>query len=205
MPTVGDKWKAAREMAGLTAIDAARLAGLHKNTIYDLEKGKDGATLRVMRHVADIYGKSLAEILTTDATPVEVLPVEYRPLAEALQPLTFEARVSIVKNIASNLRFMSQLISVADGNNAEHVSKTSTRQKDAGMTFGASPGNASPESNDGGRASTETPATGELRRGSITDHPHIDKRPSVQPAVQDVRPSSSGTPESPKRRRRGAK
>lgn len=108
MPTIGDKWKEAREAAGLSAIQAADLAGLHRNTIYDLENDKDGVTLRVMKQVAAVYGVALAEIFAVNGER-ETVPSELRPLTDALSPLSHEARLAVVRNIASNLRFMAQV------------------------------------------------------------------------------------------------
>ena len=105
MTTPGQMWRQGREEAGLSVVAAAELAGVHRNTIYDLEKDDDGVTLRMMKKVADVYGKSLGEIFRDDQTP-ERVPVEFRPLLEPLRPLSFPQRVSLIRNVAANLSFM---------------------------------------------------------------------------------------------------
>lgn len=109
MPTPGQRWKAAREAAGLSAADAASLAGVHRNTIYDLEKDDEGVTLRMMKRVAPVYGVDLGDIFQPDAESPERVPIELRPLADILRPLTQQDRESIVRNIATNLSFMGRL------------------------------------------------------------------------------------------------
>jgi DNA-binding XRE family transcriptional regulator len=102
-----------REEAGFSATAAAEAAGVHRNTIYDLEKDEDGVTLRLMKRVADAYGKTLGEIFQDERTP-ERVPVEFRPLLEPLRALDFPARVSLIRNVAANLNFMaSQFASAA--------------------------------------------------------------------------------------------
>jgi len=108
MPTPGQRWKAAREAAGLSAADAATLAGVHRNTIYDLEKDDEGVTLRMMKRVAPVYGIEMADIFQPDMD-AERVPNELRPLADLLRPLTQQDRESIVRNIATNLSFMGRL------------------------------------------------------------------------------------------------
>ena len=106
MTTPGQQWRQSRDEAGLSAQAAADLAGVHRNTIYDIEKDEDGVTLRVMKKVADVYGKSLGEIFRDDRTP-ERVPAEFQPLLEPLRLLTFPQRVSLIRNVASNLSYMA--------------------------------------------------------------------------------------------------
>lgn len=108
MQTVGQRWRAARAAAGLSATQAATLVGVHKNTIHDLEKDKDGATLRMMRRVAAVYGISLGEIFATEPAR-ESVPKELLPLVEFIDPLPFEDRVALVLNVTTNLRFAASL------------------------------------------------------------------------------------------------
>lgn len=111
MSSIGDRWKSARQAAGLSAQQAADAIGVHRNTIYGLEKGEDGATLRLMSRVADLYGVTLGYIFK-DEGQQERVPVEFRPLLEPLRPLDQAARESIIRNIAANLNFMSTLYAV---------------------------------------------------------------------------------------------
>ena len=114
--SAGERWKASREAAGFSAAKAADAAGVHENTIYLLENDKknDGVTVRLCKQVADVYGVSLAEIFS-DPQTVERVPSELRPLQELLRPLDTDARVSFVRNVVSNARFMAQLIATGDG------------------------------------------------------------------------------------------
>jgi transcriptional regulator with XRE-family HTH domain len=126
VPTAGQRWRAAREAAGLSVAEAAGLAGVHRNTIYDLEKDDDGVTLRMMNRVAPIYGITLSEIFTDDAAP-ERVPMEFRPLLEPLLPLSQQAREAIIRNVASSLSFMRTLygarVEAGDGERPSHVAK----------------------------------------------------------------------------------
>lgn len=119
--SIGTRWRQARENAGLSAAKAAIVAGVHENTIYLLENDRknDGVTVRLCRRVADAYGVPLGEIFRDDQgeRPVRV-PPELRPLHEFLQPLDVEARLSFVRNVVANARFMAHLVAVGDGDHA---------------------------------------------------------------------------------------
>ncbi len=110
MLTPGQRWRSAREAAGLSAAEAAELSGASRSTIYDLEKDDEGVTYRMMKQVATVYGITLAAIFADD-NQTERVPIEFRPLLEPLMPLTQQAREAVIRNIASNLRFMTQVIS----------------------------------------------------------------------------------------------
>jgi SOS-response transcriptional repressor LexA len=86
-------------------MQAAAAAGVHRNTVYDLEKDDEGVTYRVMLKVAATYGVGLGEVFSDDSAPNRV-PAEYRPLAEQLAPLQSAQRIAVVRNIASNLSMM---------------------------------------------------------------------------------------------------
>ncbi len=105
---MGSRWKGAREAAGLSVAQAAKASGYSEAHIYKVENGDDGATLRVIQKLADVYGVTLGEIFRDESQPVRV-PSELRPMLEALAPLSQHARISVVRNIASNLRFMQML------------------------------------------------------------------------------------------------
>jgi DNA-binding XRE family transcriptional regulator len=136
-----------REEAGLSAADAASLAGVHRNTIYDLEKDDDGVTMRVMKKVAAVYGKSLGEIFHDEKTP-ERVPVEFRPLLEPLRVLDFPARVALIRNMAANLNFMAAQFSsaaatsllnveVAEGRNHREYASSQSYEDASGAVRGA--------------------------------------------------------------------
>lgn len=106
MDTPGQRWKAYREHAGLSAAEAAKLAGVSRQTIYDVEKDDDGVTLRMMRRIAAVYGVTLGEVFRDQHTPIRV-PNEFRPLMDALLPLNLIQREALIRNVAANLTFMA--------------------------------------------------------------------------------------------------
>lgn len=109
MNAAAQNWKAAREAAGLSALQAAELIEVHRNTIYDLENPeKDGVTLRIMKRAASVYGVTLGEIFREDDDSGRA-PRELQPLAEVLSPLPMADRESVVRNIVANLRFMVRI------------------------------------------------------------------------------------------------
>lgn len=140
--TAGQRWKVAREAAGLSVLDAAKLGGVHRNTIYDLEKDDEGVTLRLMKHVAAVYGVTLSDIFCDEPTR-ERVPADFRPLADLLEPLDAEARQAFIRNVAANARFMARLVTVPT------PSKT-------GAT------NDQPETYNSAHTSSDVPADGEF-------------------------------------------
>lgn len=104
----GERWKSAREAAGFSVQEAADAVGLHRNTIYKLEKGDDDVTLRLMLRVAAGYGINLGAIFD-EGERRERVPVEFRPLLEPLMPMTQQQRENIIRNIAASLSFMGSI------------------------------------------------------------------------------------------------
>jgi DNA-binding XRE family transcriptional regulator len=134
MTSVGERWRAAREAAGFGVQEAATAADVHRNSIYDLEKGDEKSTLRLMNRVAATYGVTLGYIFREENAP-ERLPAEYRPLDERLRPLDMQARESIIRNIAANLGFMASLFAESSVRNrtekeTQNVSGSYATQQD---------------------------------------------------------------------------
>lgn len=101
--SVGERLRLARENAGLSASAAADLIGVHENTIYSMEKDAEARQLQLVRKAAETYGMTMGDLF---GAPSSQVPTELRPMLEPLLPFTLERRISIVRNIASNLRFM---------------------------------------------------------------------------------------------------
>lgn len=110
--TPGQRWRAARLAAGLSADDAAQLAECSRNTIYDLEKDDQGVTLRIMLRVAAAIGTTIGEIFCDHTDQQERVPSELRPLLEPLMPFTKQQREQIVRNIAANMSFQQMMYGV---------------------------------------------------------------------------------------------
>lgn len=163
--SVGERWKQAREAAGLSAAKAALVTGLHENTIYLLENDRknDGVTVRICKQVADAYGVTLGQIFC-DEPDVTAVPPEVRPLTDLLAPLSAEARVSFIRNVVANARFMGQLVGTPS--DVEHSAPVSN------VAY------ASPHKNGDERGAVVTYGHGQL------EHPSIP-RPTNVPQTAD--------------------
>lgn len=134
MNAAAQNWKAAREAAGLSALQAAELIEVHRNTIYDLENPeKDGVTLRIMKRAASVYGVTLGEIFREDDDSGRA-PRELQPLAEVLAPLPMADRESVVRNIVSNLRFMTRIAVTGVGKHPVGVTPQMTDEPNVPLT-----------------------------------------------------------------------
>lgn len=156
MNAAAQNWKAAREAAGLSALQAAELVGVHRNTIYDLENvEKDGVTLRIMKRAAAVYGITLGEIFREDDDTGRA-PRELQPLAEVLAPLPVSDRESVVRNIVANLLFMARIAGGGVGKSPSRDTPRVTEQPTVPFVGGVRQSEGKAVS-DGVRASQEVP------------------------------------------------
>lgn len=73
---VGQRLREMRKMRGRTVREQARLLRLSPSTLSELERGIAGISLQRLHSVAHSLGVSIADLLTTDASPAESRPLE---------------------------------------------------------------------------------------------------------------------------------
>lgn len=103
--TPGERLKSYREAAGLSVIEAAELAGINRNTVYDMEKDDEGVTMRMLKRYIPVLGVTLSMVFRDENEP-ERVPVEFHPLLEPLRGYDQPTREAVIRNVASNLTFM---------------------------------------------------------------------------------------------------
>jgi transcriptional regulator with XRE-family HTH domain len=173
---LGERLKQAREAAGLSAAAAGVLIEVHENTVYALEKDAESKTLKLVRKAASVYGITDAQLFGAAAP---VVPPEYRPLMTALEPLDREARENIIRNIASNLRFMSSLFATVQSQSEEtenaagsySLPKTKSGASDGADYFGDPGGDVEPVNPEPNRqvdARRPTRRHGPTTKGKVT-------------------------------------
>lgn len=190
-----------REERGLKAAWVADRAG-YAQPHYSKIEAKESISVEEFRRVMAAMDLKAGDHLENSLEDVRPL----LPIVEVLKRFTPRAHERVRKMLEEAAGMLednlieSQLVAgIRDGNTSQNVLIHDTsKENDAGRTFGAGPGYASTGSTNGGQSEEATD-----RRGIITDHAAIEDR-SARTQVR-MRQTASGTSESPKRRGRGAK
>jgi transcriptional regulator with XRE-family HTH domain len=85
---IAARLKAAREQAGLTQGQVARLLGLHRPSVSEMEAGRRSVSAEELAALADAYGVSVAWLLDGEAG--DVSRVRYEMAARKLSSMRQE-------------------------------------------------------------------------------------------------------------------
>lgn len=72
----GRRLRAARERAGFTADSLASALKVHRNTVYQLERGDQWISSELLEKIGDIFNVSPATLFTDDVVKIEPSPQE---------------------------------------------------------------------------------------------------------------------------------
>jgi transcriptional regulator with XRE-family HTH domain len=96
---IAGRLKAAREQAGLTQGQVARILGLHRPSVSEMEAGRRSVSAEELATLAETYGVSVNWILTAeDADPARV---RYELAARKLSNMRAEDIDQLLKLLAS--------------------------------------------------------------------------------------------------------
>lgn len=96
---IAARLKAAREQAGLTQGQVAKLLGLHRPSVSEIEAGRRGVSADELIILADTYGVSVAWLLDGEAG--DVSRVRYEMAARKLSNLKEEDIEQLMQLLAS--------------------------------------------------------------------------------------------------------
>ncbi len=96
---IASRLKAAREQAGLTQGQVARLLGLHRPSVSEMEAGRRSVSAEELATLADTYGVSVAWLLDGDAG--DMSRVRYEMAARKLSTMRQEDLDQLMQLLAS--------------------------------------------------------------------------------------------------------
>lgn len=96
---LGVRLKTAREQAGLTQGQVAKLLGLHRPSVSEMEAGRRGVTADELATLADTYGVSVNWLLDGEAGDVN--RVRYEMAARELSSMKAEDLDQLMQLLAS--------------------------------------------------------------------------------------------------------
>ena len=96
---LGVRLKTAREQAGLTQGQVAKLLGLHRPSVSEMEAGRRGVTTDELAILADTYGVSVNWLLDGEAG--DVSRVRYEMAARELSSMKAEDLDQLMQLLAS--------------------------------------------------------------------------------------------------------
>ena len=96
---LGVRLKTAREQAGLTQGQVAKLLGLHRPSVSEMEAGRRGVTTDELAILADTYGVSVNWLLDGEAG--DVSRVRYEMAARELSSMKAEDLDQLLQLLAS--------------------------------------------------------------------------------------------------------
>jgi len=98
---VAQRIKEARELSGLTQVQAAKMLGVHRPTISEIEAGRRKVSTEELTKFADIYDASPTYLLGELATTIDPGNPKLRLAARELEKLDPEALDSLLKVLAT--------------------------------------------------------------------------------------------------------
>ena len=98
---VGSRIREAREFAGLSQEQAAKLLSLHRPTISEIEAGRRKVSTQELLKFAEVYDATPAYLLGQTADVVEIGNPKIRMAARELEKLPSEALDGLLRMLAT--------------------------------------------------------------------------------------------------------
>lgn len=105
---IGERLRCARERAGLTQLDAARILGVARTTIVAIEQGKRKPKLAEVQILANEYGTTANAIYRLEAVSVQLLP-QFRSALHSPRSSSLQAAEVLHELVSAELELENAL------------------------------------------------------------------------------------------------